>query len=75
MRSMFGVSPDHQAAVVTARLHPADVVAHDVPLAGFHSFNAILRINKHQPQSSSVTFRMDGVIPAVFSGGSAIHPE
>ena len=29
MRSMLGVSPDHQAAVITARLHPADVVAHD----------------------------------------------
>ena len=35
MRSMFGVSPDHQAAVITARLHPADVVAHDEQDVGF----------------------------------------
>ena len=29
MRSMLGVSPTIKPAVITARLHPADVVAHD----------------------------------------------
>ena len=30
-----GRFPDHQAAVVDARLHPADVVAHDEQDVGF----------------------------------------
>ena len=32
---MFGVSPDHQAAVIDARLHDADVVTHDEEDVGF----------------------------------------
>ena len=46
-----GCFPDHQAAMIAARLHPADVIAHDEQDIGFLVLRLVGsdRANKAQP--------------------------